>query len=99
MTDKSVGLPVGKGPIDIVRYANRKLYVESHGYIDMPFLQECVKNERPIVVRNHSTGQDETAIVLGRMLMHAAKEQKAPVERMQHLLSEIYGEPVAASPS
>lgn len=97
MTDKQKAVLQGDGPIDIVRYGNRKLYVQSLGYVELPFLRDCVRHSRPIAVRNHATGADETALVLGRMLMQAAKEHKAPVERMHSLLSEIYGEAVASS--
>lgn len=93
MASKNMDVPDGDGPLHIVRYGNRKLYVERLGYVEMPFLKACFAKKRPIVVRDHATGEDETAFVLGRMLVQAAKERCAPTDRMAELVSGIYGQP------
>jgi polyhydroxyalkanoate synthesis regulator protein len=96
MTDKQQAALEGPGPISIVRYGNRKLYVPNLGYVELPFLQECVRRSRPLAVRNHMTGADETGLILSRMLVEAAKDNKAPVAQLQRVLEGIYGEPASA---
>ena len=82
-------------PVHIIRYGNRKLYVPNLGYVELPFLQECVRRNVPVTVRNHTSGADETGLIFSRMLVDAAKQGKAPVAEVRQMLQGIYAQPAS----
>ena len=80
--------------VDIVtiikKYRNRRLYNTSESrYINLEDVADLVRNEEEFEVRDVTTGDDITRIVLTQVIMEGARdnEQEMPIEFLRQMIS------------
>lgn len=67
------------GPVEILKYPNRKLYLPDQGYIGVAGVAEIVRSGKSVKITHSETGTDETLFVLSS-LIHS-EVSKAPADK------------------
>ena len=81
-----------RGPIQIKRYANRKLYdLSARRYVTLDGVGALVEQGHDICVTDNRTGQDVTVLVLSQIIVEQAKSR--PESLSEALLSGLIRAP------
>lgn len=82
-------LPADKtdGPVHIIRYPNRKMYIAGQGYVSLAQVDAFVQRGQAFRVVAAGVGEDLTAEILARVALHRARFGRVSQQALERALA------------